>query len=497
MSDAASDPRSLERLHDLVVPEAVAWWPPEPAWWLVAALLLVALGLGTAGWLRLHRATRYRRAALGEVAAMRAALEDPASRGAAVRALPALLKRTAIHSCGRTRVAALHGEAWWQLLGRYGRKGVPVPLRPAPRVLGLRGPAGRGRDPGVVGCLGALDPRPRSGPVIELAHPWVLLLAPLPLLVRALAPPHREPREAVYAPFAETLAELTGQDLAPGAVQIRRTWFQGALFVLAWLAVLLALARPQYIGEPIVRELPTRDLLLAVDLSGSMETADFTDAEGETIDRLSAVKEVLGDFLVRRDGDRVGLLFFGSAAFVQAPFTDDLEVCRRLLDEAAVRMAGPRTVVGDAIGLAIHTFDESELDERVLILLTDGNDTGSRVPPDRAAEIARDQGIVIHTVAVGDPRSVGEGALDEEILKRVASTTGGLYAHAGDREELAAVYARIDELEQRVVETQSHRPRTELFTIPLAAMLVVTLAFHAIAGGFAWRRRFRLRGADA
>ena len=151
-----------------------------------------------------------------------------------------------------------------------------------------------------------------------------------------------------------------------------------------------------------------RDLLLAVDLSGSMETKDFKNAAGQTVDRLSAVKEVLNDFLTKREGDRVGLIFFGSAPFVQAPFTEDLKVCRQLLDEAQVKMAGPQTAFGDALGLAITVFDRSTVPERVLIALTDGNDTASKVPPAKAAEIAKDKGIVIHTVSVGDPKAAGE-----------------------------------------------------------------------------------------
>jgi len=238
---------------------------------------------------------------------------------------------------------------------------------------------------------------------------------------------------------------------------------------------------------------PTRDLLLAVDLSGSMEARDFTAATGEQVDRLTAVKQVLDGFLSRREGDRVGLIFFGTAAFVQSPFTEDLEVCRLLLGEARVRMAGPRTVVGDAIGLAISVFEESELEERVLILLTDGNDTGSRIPPDKAAEIARDRGITIHTVAVGDPAAVGEEQLDVEALQAVAGTTGGVYAFAGDRSELEFVYQRLDELDTRDVETQSHRPRSELYAWPLGAFLFLTLGFFGLVHVPAWMTSRRPR----
>ena len=223
-----------------------------------------------------------------------------------------------------------------------------------------------------------------------------------------------------------------------------------------------------------------RDLLLAVDLSGSMETKDFQNAKGETVDRLSAVKEVLDDFLARRQGDRVGLIFFGSAPFVQAPFTEDLKVCRQLLDEAQVKMAGPQTALGDALGLAINVFDRSPVKQRVLIALTDGNDTASQVPPAKAAQIAKDKGIVIHTIAVGDPSAAGEDALDVETLQGIANESGGIYAHAGNRKQLEEIYDKIDALETRQAETISHRPKRDVYWWPLAIGLVVSMFQHIV-----------------
>ena len=252
---------------------------------------------------------------------------------------------------------------------------------------------------------------------------------------------------------------------------------QWLVLSMSWLLIVAALTRPQWLEEPIIKELPMRDLLVAVDLSGSMEAQDFTDADGNNVDRLTAVKQVLDAFFARRDGDRVGLILFGSAAFVQVPFTDDLDVVRELLDEAQIRMLGPRTMLGDAMGLAINLFERSEVDERVLIVLTDGNDTGSLVPPERAAEIARDNGVVTYTIAIGDPASVGEQALDEKTLESIASITGGSYFHANDRDELEAIYTELDEVNPRQVETQSYRPLTDLYHLPLAAMILLTLLY--------------------
>lgn len=316
--------------------------------------------------------------------------------------------------------------------------------------------------------------------MLQFSYPWALLLLPLPLLVYFLAPAYREPRTAVRVPFMDLLYRLTGQQAGTKNDVARRTWMQKAQLTLGLLALVVALARPTWLDPPVVQELPMRDLLVALDLSGSMETQDFSDDTGDSSDRLTAAKQVLEQFLQRRKGDRVGLIFFGSAAFVQAPFTEDLDVVRELLDEAQVRMLGPRTMMGDAIGVAIRMFERSEVDERVLIVLTDGNDTGSMVPPLRAAEIARDNGVTIHTIAMGDPQAAGEQALDEVTLKSVAAATGGQYFHANDRAELEGIYRTLDELNPKQVETQSYRPEHELYFWPLGFVIVVSLLFFGI-----------------
>jgi len=314
-----------------------------------------------------------------------------------------------------------------------------------------------------------------------LAYPWLLLLLlPLPLGVYWLTSPHQEPREGLVVPFIGRLAAQTGQAPAEGAVVMRGGWLRTAALALGWVCAIVALARPQIIEPPITKQVPVRDMLLAVDLSGSMATQDFTDATGKKVDRLTAVKEVLDDFLSKRKGDRVGLVFFGSAPFVQAPFTEDLKVCRELLDEAQVNMAGPQTAFGDALGLAITVFDRSQVKERVLIALTDGNDTASKVPPGKAAEIARDKGIVIHTIAVGDPRAAGEDALDVDALKKVAATTGGLYAHAANRAQLNEIYGKLDKLEAHKAEAISHRPQRDVYWWPLVLGLFVSVVQHTL-----------------
>ncbi len=316
--------------------------------------------------------------------------------------------------------------------------------------------------------------------MIIFAYPWLFCLLPLPLILRRILPPFKDSREAVRVPLFDILAESIDAEPSRGAVVRTRSRSQALLYVVCWVAVVVALARPQQLQPPISRDVPSRDLLLAIDLSGSMETKDFTNAAGEKVDRLTAVKEVLDDFLAKRKGDRVAMIVFGTGAFVQIPFTQDLDVCRELLDQTAVRMAGPKTSFGDAIGLGITLFQRSELEDKVMIALTDGNDTGSKVPPAYAAKIAADNDIVIHTIGVGDPESAGEELLDEQALRDVADATNGKDFYAADRQSLAGIYAELDRIDQREVETVSHQPKEELFQIPLAALLVISICFLGI-----------------
>ena len=211
-----------------------------------------------------------------------------------------------------------------------------------------------------------------------------------------------------------------------------------------------------------------------------MQTEDFTSKDGKKVNRLVAVKEVLNDFLERRKGDQVGLLLFGSAPFIQAPFTQDLKLCRELLQEAQVGMAGPKTAFGDTIGLAINMFKESKVKDKLLIVLTDGNDTSSKVEPIAAARIAADNKIVIYCVAVGDPQAVGEEKLDEKTLKSVAQTTGGYYFWAGDRHELEKIYKKIDALSTHKVEPTSYRPKLDLYYWPLGMVVLLSLLMHLL-----------------
>jgi len=333
--------------------------------------------------------------------------------------------------------------------------------------------------------LGRLTPllAPLYGPGdLELGWPLALLALPLPILVWLLLPAHRERFESVRVPFFEQVAAATGVAPRRGSAVLRRTVLQWVLAPLAWVLVVLALARPEWVEPPLRKTETARDLLLAVDLSQSMETKDFRGPDGGRLDRLAAVKLVLDDFIARREGDRLGLVVFGDAAYLQAPFTRDLKACRLLLDETSIGMAGAHTVLGDAIGLGIRLFEASEATHRVVILLTDGNDTGSKVPPEKAAQLAADHKVTIHTVGIGDPAATGEARVDLGALRRIAAATGGRSYVAEDRERLAGIYAELDRIEPRELQAASFRPRRPLFHWPLGAATVLLFGFYVLMG---------------
>lgn len=298
--------------------------------------------------------------------------------------------------------------------------------------------------------------------MISLAAPWALALAPLPLLLWWRLPPHRQRAQGLRFPFFRRIVEAADVDAAAGAVILSRRRVQMIAAVAIWLLVVLALADPQRVGAPIERTNAARDVVLAIDISGSMDTRDFAADGAPPRQRLEAVKDVVATFLSGREGDRIALIVFGSRAYVQAPLTEDLDTVIALLQRTEVGMAGPHTALGDAIGLAIRTFEASDIEQRLLILLSDGSDTASAMSPINAAEIAATKSVEIFTIGVGDPNARGEARVDLTALEDIARRTGGAYFFANDTEALTAIYDRIDTLAPRQTETLSYRPRRSL-----------------------------------
>ncbi|MEJ8566953.1 vWA domain-containing protein [Elongatibacter sediminis] len=355
------------------------------------------------------------------------------------------------------------------------------------------------------------EPETVSG--LILAWPWLLVLLPLPWLLRRwMTPARQSDQQALRVPwFSQVEGASTGW--------VRRPWI-AVLATLAWIVLCVAAARPQWVGE--MEQLPVsgRDLLLAVDISGSMDTQDMV-LEHTPVNRLAVVKKVAGEFIKGRRGDRVGLVLFGSRAYLQTPLTFDTETTAILLEESEIGLAGRETAIGDAIGLAVKRLRDDAAAERVLILLTDGANTSGEVQPMQATEFAAREGLTIYTVGVGademmvrdffGSRVVNPSAdLDEETLRAIADRTGGAYFRARDAQALAEIYQRLDELEPVASDQETVRPVDELFHWPLAGALVMALlaglvslwpslrpAFSPRASRPAGRGRFRSEAETA
>lgn len=316
--------------------------------------------------------------------------------------------------------------------------------------------------------------------MIEWLWPWVLVLLPLPLLWR-LTFSRREQRQA-----ALTVPSLEAYSEASSLSEQRESgsWWRLAVLWLVWIALLVACARPQWTGDPVTLPTSGRDLMLAVDISGSMATEDMQ-IQGRFLDRLTVVKQVVGQFVEARQGDRIGLVLFGTNAYLQAPLTFDLKSVNRLLVEAPVGIAGGKTAIGDAIGLAVKRLRLRPHEEKVLILLTDGANNVGEVEPRKAAELAAYDGIKIYTIGVGAEELKVRGIfgrsrvtnpsadLDEDTLEAIAQATGGRYFRAKDTSMLVDIYALIDELEPIDQDPETYRPIQALYFWPLALALAL------------------------
>ena len=311
--------------------------------------------------------------------------------------------------------------------------------------------------------------------MIEFAYPWAFILFFLPFLIHALAPAYKEQRDALKVPFFRRLVSLSGEQPQKGAVLLKKNILQRVLLIIGWLALLTAIAKPEWVGEPISKKKSAREIMVALDLSGSMSEKDFTDESGQKIDRLSAAKSVLNNFAKQRKHDRLGLILFADAPYLQAPFTADTKTWQSLLNETQLGYAGHMTAFGDAIGLAISVFERDKSKQRVLILFTDGNDTGSKMPPLKAAEIAAKHDIKIYTIAVGDPSSNGIYEMDLKTLGKVSKLTGGMSFNALNREEMVQAYDQINLLEKQDYESLSYRPRKSVHHWAFAVYFICQL----------------------
>lgn len=314
--------------------------------------------------------------------------------------------------------------------------------------------------------------------MINFEWPWLLAALPLPLLVYLLPAKKRVQSAALRIP---TL--VAGVDTS--AATDSKSKLPLILLTLIWCLVVLASSRPQWLGEAI--DIPTegRELMIAVDLSGSMQVEDM-ELNGNTVNRLQMLKVLLGDFIERRTGDRLGLILFGDDAYMQTPMTYDRKTVAQMLDETVLGLVGKKTAIGDAMALAVKRFEQKQESNRVLLLLTDGQNTAGKITPEQALELAVDKGITIYTIGIGadvmlqrslfGTRRVNPSSdLDEKTLSKIAEQTGGQYFRARDSQSMAEIYQLLDKLEPVEQEQQQMRPLTALFYWPLGAALGLAL----------------------
>lgn len=322
--------------------------------------------------------------------------------------------------------------------------------------------------------------------MLELIWPWFLIVAIAPLFLK-LGRPAESDQKALWWP---NISQFNHAELS---IKLKRQSFSKHLIKLflwiSWLLLVIAIARPVWLGEPKVVTPSGRDLLIALDLSGSMQTADMK-INQQAVDRLQAAKQVLDRFIKERKGDRIGIIVFGSKAYLQAPLSYDLDTIAQLVNETQIGFAGENTAIGDAIGLGIKRLANIDADKRVMILMTDGANTAGRVKPDQAAQFAAKQGVKIHTIGIGAEQMISQGFfgprvinpstdLDEELLLKIAEMTKGQYFRAKSTQELASIYATLDELEPTPGEDQWQRPKTTLFNmIALASLFFLFLALY-------------------
>lgn len=340
---------------------------------------------------------------------------------------------------------------------------------------------------------------------------WPLLLLPLPWLMRALLT--RAPNAdtgLLRVPFFDAIDELAHrrERNQPGT----RRGFRWLLYLI-WTLLVIAAAGPTYIGDPVTVHDKARDLLIAVDVSESMRTPDLT-LRGEPVDRLTVVKDVLSAFIDRRNSDRLGLILFGTQAYLQTPLTFDRPTLKQLLDEAQIGIAGQYTAIGDAIGLALKRLKDRPDQSKVLILMTDGKNTAGEISPLQAAELAAAKGLKIYTIGVGaesmeipgilgtrlGARRINPSAdMDEATLTTVAARTGGQYFRANSTDALRHIYQLLDKLEPVEAEGQVFRPIRTLFHYPLglALLLSTAIALHSLLRSHLSQRSLQRRQTDA
>jgi len=320
----------------------------------------------------------------------------------------------------------------------------------------------------------------------ELAYKWVLFLLPLPILIIWLLPPLKFKSAALLVPNLRRTEIISGVKSKKSALVKRRNYFVSFSLLIIWALLLVALSSPRLVGEPELKIKTSRNFLIVADISFSMANNDWY-IEGKRATRWEAVKSVMHEFISKRTGDRMGLIFFGSNAYIQVPFTSDLNTVDQLLDEADVGMAGQMTNIGKAIVKGIEMFDQDTIKTKVMLVLTDGVDSGTEILPLDAADLAGKDSIHVYTLGIGNPENSGSD-LDEKTLIEIAELTEARYFRAIDTDNLEQVYTELDKLEPIEYEEESFTPVTLLYIYPLLTAIGLALVLSLILGAISLTR---------
>ncbi|SNR64821.1 Ca-activated chloride channel family protein [Lutibacter agarilyticus] len=307
----------------------------------------------------------------------------------------------------------------------------------------------------------------------EIAHLWVFWLLPLPILVYWLLPPLRLKSASLAIPNFKKVEEYTGEKLRNSALIKRKGFFKVVFLFIIWVLLLGAISSPQLVAEPELKVKTSRNFLIVADISFSMAQKDWVN-NGQKVRRWDGVKSVVHDFIDKREGDRMGLIFFGSSAYIQAPFTPDLKTVDEMLEGADVGMAGQMTNIGKAIVKGIEMFDQDTIKTKVMLLLTDGIDAGTDILPLDAADLAKKDSILVYTIGIGDPNSGGSD-LDERTLEQISELTDAQYFRAIDSERLNEIYEELNKLEPIEFEEEEFKPKTLLYFYPLGLALFLII----------------------
>ncbi len=324
----------------------------------------------------------------------------------------------------------------------------------------------------------------------EIAHKWVFLLLPLPLLVYWLLPALHRRRSALLAPFFKRTVDVSGQHPKHGAWISKKNFFAWCTLILCWLCLLASVSSPQLVGQPSKKIRTVRSFLIAADISFSMAQRDWS-VDGKLMSRWEAVKYLMKDFIEERKSDQVGLEMFATHAYLQAPLTTDLGTINWLLDQTEVGMAGQMTSIGEAIAFGIKIFQEDTIKQRVMLLMTDGVDGGTDISPLDAAAAAKHDSILIYTLGIGNSTSGGY-AIDETLLTQIAETTGGKYFRADSQKEMQAVYTELNKLHPIKYEEESYKPIVLLYKYPLGVAIALILLYYLLSGSIKLIKRINI-----